>query len=41
MLKERTFRVIWVSKDKPAPIAFDGPADVTLTYKGEEKKTTH
>ncbi|HTI11560.1 MAG TPA: TIM-barrel domain-containing protein [Puia sp.] len=38
MLKQRTFRVIWVSKSKPAPFPSDGPADLTLTYKGEQQQ---
>jgi alpha-D-xyloside xylohydrolase len=34
MLKERTFRVIWMTKNKASPLQLDGPAGITLRYKG-------
>lgn len=37
MLKERVFRVVWVTKDRPSALRFDGPANAELHYKGEQK----
>jgi alpha-D-xyloside xylohydrolase len=36
MLQQRTFNVIFVSKDKPVGFAFEGNADHSVTYTGEE-----
>jgi len=40
MLKERVFRVIWVTKDKSSPLPFDGRADTELHYKGIQRTIT-
>lgn len=36
MLKERTFRVVWISKNKPKPFDPDGKTDLTINYKGKK-----
>jgi alpha-D-xyloside xylohydrolase len=36
MLKERIFRVVWITKNRPAALSFDVAADATVHYKGEE-----
>jgi alpha-D-xyloside xylohydrolase len=36
MLKERTFRIISISKNKPAALRFDGMKGTAVHYKGEE-----
>lgn len=35
MLKERVFRIKWISPDKPAPLDFDAPADKVIHYEGD------
>ena len=37
MLKERTFRVIWVTKDSPVPLQFDSPGGTVIHYKGRAR----
>lgn len=34
MVARRTFHVVWVRKDRPAPVDFNRPADKTLDYVG-------
>jgi alpha-D-xyloside xylohydrolase len=36
MLKTRTFEIVWVSQDKPAPLNVDAPAAQTVQYDGKE-----
>jgi alpha-D-xyloside xylohydrolase len=36
MAARRTIRVLWYDGDHPRPVAFDGPADETVTYAGAE-----
>ena len=36
MLKQRTFRVIWISKDRPKSFDPDAKADHTIIYKGKK-----
>jgi alpha-D-xyloside xylohydrolase len=40
MLKERTFRIVWITKDKPAPLQFDQTAAAELRYTGGSISTT-
>jgi alpha-D-xyloside xylohydrolase len=40
MLKERTFRVVWITKDRPAPLQFDQTAAAELHYTGERISTS-
>ncbi|MHA4810971.1 TIM-barrel domain-containing protein [Flavitalea flava] len=40
MLKERIFRIVWISKDKPKPLDFEGKAAATVHYKGERKSSS-
>ncbi len=35
MLSERTFEIVWVSKDKPAPLDFSAGPDATVRYSGD------
>jgi len=35
MLSERTFEIVWVSKDKPAPLDFSADPDATVRYSGD------
>jgi alpha-D-xyloside xylohydrolase len=35
MLKERTFEVVWLSKDSASPLNLDGAPAQTVTYRGE------
>lgn len=37
MLKERTFRIILITKNKPAPLNFDLPGTATVQYDGSPK----
>ncbi len=34
MQQERTFRIVWVKKERPEALRFDGPVAATLHYKG-------
>lgn len=36
MLQQRTFRIIWISKNKPKPFDPDGNADHVIQYKGKK-----
>jgi alpha-D-xyloside xylohydrolase len=36
MLKERTFRVVWVTKDRPVPLSFEATVPGELHYKGQQ-----
>jgi len=36
MLATRTFRIVWISKDKPKDLNAEQNADATLTYQGEQ-----
>jgi alpha-D-xyloside xylohydrolase len=36
MLKERTFRIVWISKEKPRAFEPDGKADQVIKYKGKK-----
>ena len=40
MLKEREFKIVWVTKDKPVELDFGKHADAIVRYKGNEK-TVH
>ncbi len=37
MLKEREFKIVWVTKDKPVELDFGKHADAIVRYKGNEK----
>ena len=40
MLTSRSFRVVWVGKDKPRGLKLDDEADVVIPYKGEKVSRT-
>ena len=37
MLQERVFRVVWVTKDRPASLRFDGRTNMAIHYKGRQR----
>ena len=41
MLSHRTFRVLFVTRDRPVPFSFDLPADQTVTYSGSAIRIRH
>jgi alpha-D-xyloside xylohydrolase len=36
MLQERTFKIVWVTKDKPVPFVFEPKTDATIPYTGKK-----
>ncbi|HZE82961.1 MAG TPA: TIM-barrel domain-containing protein, partial [Puia sp.] len=36
MLKERTIRIMWVTKDRPSPLSFEAKANEEVHYSGEQ-----
>ncbi len=38
MLVERTFQVVWVTKEKKCNLEFNSKPDVVISYNGEEQK---
>lgn len=39
MLKNRVFNIVWITKDKPAALQFDGKPTATVHYKGNKTST--
>ncbi|HRP32652.1 MAG TPA: DUF5110 domain-containing protein, partial [Agriterribacter sp.] len=37
MLKNRLFRIVWVTKDASRPLDFSSPADTAIAYNGNEQ----
>ncbi|HEX5024019.1 MAG TPA: TIM-barrel domain-containing protein, partial [Agriterribacter sp.] len=40
MLKSRMFRIVWITKNKPAALDFSRPADTAVSYNGNEQTIT-
>jgi alpha-D-xyloside xylohydrolase len=40
MLADRTFQIVWINKNKPAPLNSEIKPDKIITYNGEELKLT-
>ncbi len=36
MVKNRTFKIVWISKEKPGMISFESKADITVKYAGKK-----